>query len=93
MDSWRAGITDIPARLFINRILPFCEAKDVLSLGCTNRFFAVVAGDYNLTGSEMARTSGWKSIYLKLRNARVFVWGCVTFSFSDITKVFIRLLT
>jgi len=28
-------ITDIPVKVLTNNILPFCEAKDVLSLGCT----------------------------------------------------------
>ena len=86
MVSWRATITDIPVGLLINRILPFCEAKDVLSLGCTNRFFALVAGHYSFTGSETVRTGGWKSIYGK---PRIFVWGWVTFSFFGVMRVFI----
>ena len=83
-------ITDIPVKVLTKNILPFCEAKDVLSLGCTNKFFALVAADdafwrlklavdYNFTGSETARTSGWKFIYQKLRHPRVFVWGYVAF--------------
>ena len=58
MVCWRARITDIPVALLINRILPFCGAKDVLSLGCTNRFFALVVGNCNFTVSGMVRTSG-----------------------------------
>ena len=76
---------------------------DVLSLGCTNKFFVLVANDntfwrrraavdYDFTGLETARTSSWKFIYRKLRNPRVFVWGWVTFSFFDVTRPFIRLL-
>ena len=83
-------ITDIPVKVLTNNILPFCEVKDVLSLGRTNKFFALIAADdafwklklavdYNFTGSETARTSGWKFIYQKLRNPRVFVWGYVAF--------------
>lgn len=94
----RTGIVDMPVELLIDNILPFCEAKDVFSLGCTNKLFALVttddtlwrrklAVDYNFTGSETARTSGWKFIYQRLRNPRVFVWGCVVF--SDATRVFI----
>ena len=90
--TWSAGFTDIPAKVLINNILPLCEVKDVLSLGCTNNFFALIAGgeafwkrklavDYNFTGSGTARTSGQKFIYQRLKNPRVFVWGCVTFSF------------
>jgi len=83
----------MPVELLIDNILPFCEAKDVFSLGCTNKFFALITTDdmfwkrklvvdYNFTGSETARTSGWKFIYQRLRNPRVFVWGYVIFSFS-----------
>ena len=91
MATQRTGIADIPVELLLDNILPFCEAKDVLSLGCTNKLFSLVttddmlwkrklAADYNFTGSETARTSGWKFIYQRLRNPRVFVWGCVIFS-------------
>jgi SCF-associated factor 1 len=88
MTSQKTGIADIPVEVLIDNILPFCGAKDVFALGCTNRFFALVttddmfwkrrlAVDYNFTGSETARTSGWKFIYKRLRNPRVFVWGYV----------------
>jgi len=90
MAAQRTGIADTPVELLIDNILPFCEVKDVLSLGRTNKFFALIAADdmfwkrklaidYNFTGSETARTSGWKFIYQRLRNPRVFVWGCVIF--------------
>ena len=88
--TWRAVITDIPVKIFTDRILSFCEFKDALSLGCTNKFFALVttdeafwrrkvAVDYNFTGSETTRTSDWRIIYQRFsnRNPRVFVWGCV----------------
>jgi len=81
---------DIPVKIFTDRILPFCKVKDALSLGRTNKFFALVttdkafwrqkvAADYNFTGSETARTSDWKIVYQRFsnRNPRVFVWGCV----------------
>ena len=81
---------DLPVKLLTNRILPFCEARDMLSLGCANKFFALIisddafwrqrlAFDYNFTGSETNRASGWKFIYLKSRKPRLFTWGCVTF--------------
>ena len=90
MATQRTGIADTPVELLIDNILPLCEVKDVLSLGRTNKFFALIAADdmfwkrklaidYNFTGSETARTSGWKFIYQRLRNPRVFVWGCVIF--------------
>ena len=92
-------ITDLPVRLLTNKILPFCEVRDILSLGCTNKFFALImnddvfwrrklAIDYNLTGSETNRTSGWKFIYLRLRKPRLFAWGCVTILFRFVTRVF-----
>ena len=95
-------ITDIPIEVFIHRILPFCDAKDVLSLGCTNKFFALVANDetfwrrkvavdHDFTRSGTTQTRGWKFPYHKL-NPRVFVWGCVVSSFSDVMRVFIRSL-
>ena len=101
MATQRTGIADIPVELLLDNILPFCEAKDVLSLGCTNKLFALVTTDdmlwkrklvvdYNFTGSETARTSGWKFIYQRLRNPRVFVWGCVIFSVLYVTRVPIR---
>jgi len=93
-----AGITDIPAKVFIDNLLPFCGTKDVISLGCTNKLLALVTTDetlwkrklvvdYNFPVSETARTSGWKFIYRKSRNPRIFVWGCVTFSFFHDTRV------
>lgn len=88
----RAGITDIPVKVFIDRILPFCESRDVLSLGHTNKLLALVAADenfwrgrlaidYNFTGWETNRTSDWKLIYQRINKAQLFTWGCVLFSF------------
>ena len=88
-----ARIGDIPVKLLINNIISLCEARDILSLGCTNRFFALhttndiiwkqkLVVDYNFTVSKTARMSGWKFIYQRLKNSRIFVWGCVIFSFD-----------
>ena len=82
----RAGITDLPVKLLTNKILQFCEVRDTLSLGCTNKFFALIVNDdgfwkrklvidYNFTGSETNRTSGWKFIYLRFWKPRLFTWG------------------
>jgi len=100
MATWWAAITDIPAKIFAKKILPFCEVKDVLSLSCTNKFFALVvtdeafwrqkvAVDYNFTESETTRTSNWKIIYQRFstRNPQVFIWGCVIFSFCYVMQV------
>jgi len=32
---------DIPVKILLNNILPFCGVKDMLSLGCTNKVFAL----------------------------------------------------
>lgn len=104
MPAHGAGIADIPVELFIDNILPFCETKDVFSIGCTNKFFALVTTDdtfwkrrlvvdYNFTGSETARTSGWKFIYKRLRKPRVFVWGYVVFHSGARPLVDVPLLT
>ena len=77
---------DIPVRVFINKILLFCEAKDVVLFGCTNRFFAIVAGHCSFMGPEMVRTGGWRSIY---RKSQIFLWGWVTFSFSGVMRALI----
>ena len=92
MATFSIKITDIPVKVLMNNILPFCEAKDLLSLGRTDWFFAVaVAGEWswrrklwggdNFIGSEMIRTSSRKPISQRFRNARVSIWGCVTFHF------------
>ena len=93
----KAGITDIPIRLLTNELLLFCGVRDMLSLGCTNKFFAHIMSDgalwkrklvidYNFTGSETNRTSGWKFIYLRLGKPRLFSWGCVMFSFCCVME-------
>ena len=93
----KAGITDIPVRLLTNEILLFCGVRDMLPLGCTNKFFAHIMSDdalwrrklvidYNFTGSETNRTSGWKFIYLRLGKPRLFSWGCVMFLFRYVTE-------
>ena len=94
----KIAITDLPVELLANKILPFCKVRDMLSLGCTNRFFALITSDgmfwrrklaidYNFTGSETNRTSGWKFIYLKSRKPRLFTWGSVMFLPRSVTGV------
>jgi len=89
-------LTDIPSKVLMSNILPFCKAKDLLSLGRTNWFFAiVVAGerswreklrvDGDFIGSKTTGTSSWKLPH-RFRNARVSIWGCVTFSFYYATR-------
>ena len=100
MTTLLARIMDIPARVFTKNILPFCEARDAISLGCTNKFFALIttdetfwkqklAVDYSFTHLETPIMSSWKLFYRRFRNPRIFVWGCVTFPFCYVTGAFI----
>jgi len=89
MGASGAIIVDIPVNVFADNILPLCEVKDAISFCCIHRSFALIANDetfwkrklaidYNFTGSETGRTNGWKSLYRRFRNPRIFVWGYVT---------------
>ncbi|RPD64104.1 RCC1/BLIP-II [Lentinus tigrinus ALCF2SS1-7] len=80
------GITDLPVELFFDQILNYLPVRDILTLGCTNRFFRSVVADeifwhrriqedFNFSGSDTARQTGWKTIYKRLSNSHVYVWG------------------
>ncbi len=84
-----SAITDLPVELFFNKIFSYLPATDILSLGCTNQFFATIVTDepfwhkriredFNFTGSDTARQSGWKFLYRRLSNMALYVWGCVS---------------
>lgn len=79
-------IADIPVEVFLDNLLPLTELRDVLSLGSTNKLFAVVCADetfwrrrcqadFNFTSQETARRSGWKKLYRGLSHPKIFVWG------------------
>ncbi|KAK1219651.1 hypothetical protein PQX77_017602 [Marasmius sp. AFHP31] len=79
-------ITDLPVELHIDNFLPLLPLKDLLNLGATNKHFATLCNDntlwkrkldsdFNFDGANTARTTGWKFIYLRLTNPRVYVWG------------------
>ena len=96
-----AEIGYIPAEVFTNNVLPFCDTEDVLSLGCTNKFFGTIANDetfwkrklaadYNFTGLGTARTSGWKFLYRRLRTPQVYIWGYVSSAFFCSTGTGVR---
>ena len=82
-------LTDIPIEIFLDNLLPFASARDVLSFGSTNKLFAAICADetfwkrrcqedFNFTSQETARQSGWKNLYRGLNHPRIFVWGFVT---------------
>lgn len=79
-------ITDIPIEVFIDVLLPLLPVSDLLRLGCTSHFFYLITSDepfwhrkiqedYNFPSSDTARTTGWKFIYRRLANPKVYVWG------------------
>ena len=83
------NLTDIPIEIFLDNLLPFASARDVLSFGSTNKLFAAICADetfwkrrcqedFNFTSQETARQSGWKNLYRGLNHPRIFVWGFVT---------------
>jgi SCF-associated factor 1 len=81
-------LADIPIEVLLDNLLPFAQVRDVLSLGSTNKSFAALCADetfwrrrceedFNFTGQETARRSGWKNLYRGLNRPRIFVWGFV----------------
>ncbi|CAE6403869.1 unnamed protein product [Rhizoctonia solani] len=79
-------IIELPIELLIDHLLPCIPLRDLLSLSCTCKYFALVCRDdtfwkrktseeYNFEGAGSARTSGFKHLYRGLRHPRVFVWG------------------
>ena len=82
-----SGILDLPVEIF-DQIFNNLTVRDLLSLGSTNRFVHSVVGDeifwhrrvqedFNFSGSSTAPQIGWKTIYKKLSNSHVYVWGYV----------------
>lgn len=79
-------IADLPVELFLDGILSFLPVRDVLSFGAANRFFNAVAADeafwhrriqqdFNFSGADTARRTGWKFLYKRLSHPEVYVWG------------------
>ena len=80
------SLSDIPVDVLLDNVLPSIPVADLLHLGSTNKFFALLCADdtfwkrrllqdYNFSGAATARKSGWKFIYRGLTNPRIFVWG------------------
>ncbi|KAI0091641.1 regulator of chromosome condensation 1/beta-lactamase-inhibitor protein II [Irpex rosettiformis] len=76
----------LPVEVIIDNILPFLPVSAVANLSATNKFFYLVTSDetfwrrrllvdYNFSGNDTARTTGWKFIYRRLANPKVYVWG------------------
>jgi SCF-associated factor 1 len=80
------SISDIPVDVLLDNLLPSVAVPDLLSLTCTNRFFAIIGADdtfwkrkiqddFNFSGAGTARTTGWKVIYKGLRKPLIYTWG------------------
>ncbi|KAI8985750.1 RCC1/BLIP-II [Trametes punicea] len=80
------SLTDLPVELFLDGIFPYLPVADLLRLGSTNRFFNTLTNDeaywhrrlqedFNFSGSDTARKSGWKFLYKRLSDPYLYVWG------------------
>lgn len=80
------GVADLPVEIFLDCIFTFLPVRDLLNFGATNRFFNSVLSDeafwhrrieqdFNFSGSDTARQTGWKFLYKRLSNPDVYVWG------------------
>ncbi|KAJ7574459.1 regulator of chromosome condensation 1/beta-lactamase-inhibitor protein II [Mycena floridula] len=80
------GITDIPVEVFLDNLLQCMTVTDIGHLAVTSKFFNTLCSDetfwkvrlqadFNFSGADTARKSGWKFIYQRLHKPRVFVWG------------------
>ncbi|KZT10184.1 RCC1/BLIP-II [Laetiporus sulphureus 93-53] len=79
-------LSDLPLELFLDNILPLLHIRDLLNFSCTSRHFYELASDetfwhgkieqdFNFTGAETARNTGWKFLYKRFSRPRVYVWG------------------
>ncbi|OBZ73495.1 hypothetical protein A0H81_06153 [Grifola frondosa] len=77
---------DLPVELFLDNILPLLPVSDLFHLASTSRFFYLlvsddtfwhrkIQADFNFSGSDTARTTGWKFLYKRLSNPKLYVWG------------------
>ncbi|PCH36204.1 RCC1/BLIP-II [Wolfiporia cocos MD-104 SS10] len=80
------ALTDLPVELFLDHLFPLLLVGDLLRFSATNHNFYNLASDeaewrrrtqedFNFSGSETARTSGWKFLYKCFAHSKVFVWG------------------
>ena len=79
-------LSDVPIEIFLDNLLPLLPLTDLQHLGATNKFFYKLTSDdtfwkrklqeeFNFPDSDTARTTGWKFIYKRLANPKVYVWG------------------
>lgn len=81
-------LQDIPPEVFLDNLLPYLPITDLQHIGATNKYFYKLTSDdlfwkrklredYNFSDSSTARNTGWKFIYKRLANPKVYVWGYV----------------
>ena len=79
-------VADVPIEIILDNLLPLLPISDLHSLGATNRSFynltsdetlwkRKIRQDYNFPDSNTARTTGWKFIYKRLSNPKIYLWG------------------
>ncbi|KAI0259677.1 RCC1/BLIP-II [Gloeopeniophorella convolvens] len=82
-------LSDIPIGMFLHHLFSLTPARDILSLGCTSKFFATVCADeafwkrkclndfdkYSSTTIFEINTGPWKQLYTALSFPKLFVWG------------------
>ncbi|KIP10060.1 hypothetical protein PHLGIDRAFT_28732 [Phlebiopsis gigantea 11061_1 CR5-6] len=80
------ALQDLPPEVFLDNLLPFLPVTDLQHLGATSKDFYKLTSDdlfwkrkiredYNFPDSSTARNTGWKFIYKRLANPKVYVWG------------------
>ncbi|KAI0692434.1 regulator of chromosome condensation 1/beta-lactamase-inhibitor protein II [Cytidiella melzeri] len=80
------GLVSLPVEVIIDNLLPFLPVAAIANLSAVSKLFYLIASDetfwkrrllidYNFSGNDTARTTGWKFIYRRLAKPKVYVWG------------------
>lgn len=79
-------LSSLPVEILLDNIVPLLPLSALANLGSTSRFFYLITSDetvwkrklledFNFSGNDTARTTGWKFIYRRMANPKVYVWG------------------
>jgi SCF-associated factor 1 len=92
-----ASLARLPLDIYYDQLLPLLPLDSLIHLSETCKAFDQLVNrepaseslwrhrietDLNFPADSTARTSGWKELYRRVRNPRIYVWGCVVFSLS-----------
>ena len=88
MNTATHSLADLPVEVPIDNVLPAVDLADLGSLAAASKFMSVICADdtfwkrkcledFNFSGGETARRSGWKLLYRGLFRPKIFVWGYV----------------